>query len=151
MIPEYLNRFGEKASKWFSSPGLIVYKDVKWNPEIGTTTLTNKHVSDAMVKVDLWGLNEKWEEIRSNKTEDDTARPDESKLDSTKPKETDIPETTTTTRLGSDKSIASFGNVYNRQKDTDDTREEELIMKEAAERVIEITGTQFEFNPAQLE
>jgi hypothetical protein len=152
MIPEYLNRFGEQASKWFSSPGLIVCKDVKCNPEKGTTMLTNKHVSDAMVKEDLWGLNEKWEEIRSNKsTGDDSARPDESKLDSTEPKETAIPETTTNTRLGSDKSIALFGNVYNCQKDTDNMRAEALIAKEAAERVIEITGTQFEFNPAQLE
>jgi hypothetical protein len=152
MIPEYLNRFGEEATKWFSSPGLIVYKDVKWNPEKGTTTSKNEHVSEAMVKEDLWGLNEKWEEIRSTKnTDDDNARPDENKLDGNNTAESDIPEVTATSRLGSDKSIASFGNVYNRQKDTDDTREEAILAKEAAERVIDITGTQFEFNPEQLE
>jgi hypothetical protein len=47
-----------------------VYRDIKWNPEKGTTTSANEHVSDAMVKEDLWGLNDKWEEIKANKTTD---------------------------------------------------------------------------------
>jgi hypothetical protein len=125
---------------------------LKWNPEKGKTTSTNEHVSDAMVKEDLWGLNEKWAEINEHKTtEDDTVRPDANKLDDKETEEEGIPEYTATNRLGSDKSIASFGNVYQRQKDTDDTKEEELLAKEAAEKIIDITGTQFEFNSDQLE
>jgi hypothetical protein len=160
LIPEYLHRFGEEASKWFSSAGLIVYKDIKWNPTKGTTTSTNEHVSEAMVQEDLWGLNAKWEEIKANKTVSNTSRPDPNKLDATgnsttddtkEPNATDTQAPTYQTRLGSDKSIASFGNVYQRPKDADDTREEAILAKAAAETPIDLTGTQFEFSPEQLE
>jgi hypothetical protein len=29
MIPEFLHRYGNKATKWFTSQGLLVYQDVK--------------------------------------------------------------------------------------------------------------------------
>lgn len=160
MIPEYLHRFGHEATKWFSAPGLIVYKDVKWNPAKGTTTSTNEHVSEEMVKEDLWGLNDKWTDLQANKLNSATARPDAHKLDET---ETATPMDESTSvgaanpgkqlqnRLGSDKSIASFGDVYQRPKDADDLQEAERLAKEAAEQIIDITGTHFEFSTSQIE
>jgi hypothetical protein len=53
MIPEYLHRFGQEASKWFTGAGLLVYQDVKWNPDKGTTTSAKEHESAATVKEDL--------------------------------------------------------------------------------------------------
>jgi hypothetical protein len=45
MIPEFLHRFGDAASKWFTGLGLLMYKDVKWNPEKGTTSLAKERDS----------------------------------------------------------------------------------------------------------
>ncbi len=151
MIPEYLHRFGEGATKWFTGAGLLVYKDVKWNPTKGTTSSAKEHESEEMVKEDLWGLNDKWEELKKTKASE-TTRPDASTLDATG--EESIISTPTadeskipgTTRLGSDKSIASFGNVFQRNRDDDDAREEETIAKEEAAKIHDITGTQFEFS-----
>jgi hypothetical protein len=59
IIPALLHDHGPEASKWFSSQGLLVYKDVKWNPKKGTTTSTNAKESAAMVEEDLWDLGDK--------------------------------------------------------------------------------------------
>jgi hypothetical protein len=151
MIPEFLHRYGDEATKWFTSSGLLVYQDVKWNAEKGNTTSAKEKDSAEMVKEDPWGLNAKWSEIELTKTTDSN-RPDANNLDKdgiTTPSE--INTTPAQTRLGSDKSIASFGNVYDRTKDDDDTKEEATLAKEAAAKLAEITGTQFEFSTEQLE
>jgi hypothetical protein len=112
--------------------------------------VVHERESAEMVKEDPWELNGKWTEIKLTKTTTSN-RPDATSLDkdgSTNPTTPNIPAQT---RLRSDKSIASFGNVYRRQKDKDDSKEEAAIAKEAAEKMAEITGTQFEFSPDQLE
>jgi hypothetical protein len=114
MIPEYLHRFGDGTTKWFTGTGLLVYKDVKWNPTKGTTSSAKEHELEAMVKEDLWGLNDKWEELKKPKLTG-TTRPDGKMLNASTTS-TPTPESskvTDQTRLGCDKSIASFGNVYN--------------------------------------
>ena len=63
LIPELLHDHGPEASKWFSSQGLLVYKDVKWNPKKGTTTSTNSKESAAMVDEDLWEQGDKWKTL----------------------------------------------------------------------------------------
>jgi hypothetical protein len=79
MIPEFLHQFGEAATKWFTSSGLIVYQDVKWNPEKGNTTSAKEQESEEMVKEDVWDLNDKWKEICETKTTDN--RPETSTID----------------------------------------------------------------------
>jgi hypothetical protein len=61
MIPEFLHRYGDEATKWFTSQGLLVYQDVKWNPAKGNTT--------EMVQEDPWDLNAKWSELESTKND----------------------------------------------------------------------------------
>jgi hypothetical protein len=56
LIPEMLHDHGMECSKWFSSQGLSVYKDVRWNPKKGTTSSSNAKESAAMVEEDLWDL-----------------------------------------------------------------------------------------------
>ena len=56
MIPEFLHVHGPSAAKWFTSQGISVYKDVRWNPKKGTTSSANAKASAAMVKEDLWDL-----------------------------------------------------------------------------------------------
>jgi hypothetical protein len=46
MIPQLLHCFGDEASKWFTGLGLLVYKDVKWNPEKGTTSSAKERDSE---------------------------------------------------------------------------------------------------------
>jgi hypothetical protein len=152
MIPEFLYRFGDEATKWFTSAGLIIYKDIKWNPVKGTTTSTKEHESEEMVNEDPWGLQTQWDQIKKTPT-GDTPRPETTGLDATTGKAStskeSLPEQRT--RLAGDKSIASFGNVYQRTKDDDDVNEEAKLAQEAAKQLEEITGTQFEFSTDQLE
>jgi hypothetical protein len=162
MILELLHCFGDEASKWFTGSGLLVYKDVKWNPDKGTTSSAKERDSEEMVKEDLWDLTSKWEQINKNKA---STRPDEATLDATTtplaampatgitaeaPSTIDLTEKTE--RLASDKSIASFQNVYNRPIDEDDVKEADALAKaQAGKTVADLTGTQFEFSTEQLE
>jgi hypothetical protein len=161
MIPEFLYQFGQEASKWFTGEALLVYKEVTWNPKNGKTSSAKERNSEEMVQEDLWELSDKWDKI--NVTTTTTDRPDATALDGTKPTTTTEPPTitkptpTTTEpnqehqRLASDKSIASFGNVYQRTRDEDDDKEDAAQAQEAAAMEVDQTGTQFEFSPEQLE
>jgi hypothetical protein len=149
MIPEYLYRFGQDATKWFTGSGLLVYKEVKWNPAKGTTSSAKEQESDEMVKEDVWDLNTKWEQIA--KTLPATGRPDSNTLDTPAITPVTNESTNTDTRLGSDKSIASFGAAYQRAKDDDDERVEETRAQEELDKLDNLTGTQFEFSKEQIE
>jgi hypothetical protein len=151
MIPEFLHQYGEGASKWFTGAALLVYKEVKWNPDKGTTSSAKERNSEEMVKEDLWDLTSKWSKLKV--TEKATTRPDANALNTTitTPVVTSDQPTPEQSRLASDKSVASFGNVYARTRDEDDTREDAAIAKEAADNAVDPTGTQFEFSPEQLE
>jgi hypothetical protein len=60
LIPELLHDHGPQATKWFSTQGLSIYKNVKWNPKKGTMSSSNAKESAAMVEEDLWDLGNKW-------------------------------------------------------------------------------------------
>ncbi len=92
MIPEFLHRFGDDASKWFTAQGLLVYSDTKWNPEKGTTSSAKERDSEEMVKEDLWDLTSKWEQINVNKA---STRPKEAALDATTTPSAPMPATGT--------------------------------------------------------
>ena len=126
-----------------------------------------------MVKEDLWDLGEKWKTLSERPSKE--ARPDEAALDSTitsntstkapapKKSTTDPKVTTDTTpvetsaqellmeRMAGDKSIASFGDTFGRELDSDDERDAETAAEDAAKNQQEPSGTQFIFSPAQLE
>ena len=131
MVPEFLHRFGSDATKWFTGEALLIYQDTKWNPEKGTTSSRKERESEEMVQEDLWNLNKKWEKIKVS-----------AKLPTTCPEVSQLvgssslgsptiavtpaaanPPTAPVNRLASDKSIASFGNVYQQPLDgRDQTR-----------------------------
>ena len=81
MIPEFLHVHGPAAAKWFTTQGISVYKDVRWNSKKGTTTSSNAKASAEMVKEDLWDLGDKWKLAAKKPTE--TTRPNEEALDTT--------------------------------------------------------------------
>jgi hypothetical protein len=153
MIPEFLHQYGEGASKWFTGAALLVYKDIKWNPEKGTTSSSKERNSEEMVKEDLWDLNEQWEKIQVTETK--STRPATTDLDADGAKRTAINKETSPSieqiRLASDKSVASFGNVYQRDHDQDDEIEAEAQAQIAKDQAKDRTGTQFEFSTNQLE
>ena len=155
LIPELLYIHGEGASKWFTSQGLNVYKDVKWNPKKGTTSSSNARASADMVEEDLWDLSAKWKTLAEEVT---TARPDISNIDKTnnnkasKKNQTKTPSPETpplSERLASDKSVASFGATFGRELDSDDEKEANRAA-EAASKLPDLTGTQFVFSAQQL-
>ena len=59
LIPEFLHVHGPGAAKLFTSQGITVYKNVRWNPKKGTTTSAHAKESAALVKEDLWDLSKK--------------------------------------------------------------------------------------------
>jgi hypothetical protein len=75
MIPEFLHDHGPEAAKWFTSQGISVYKDVRWDPKKGTTSSTNAKASAAMVEEDLWDLGDKWKTLAEKEKEPEKARP----------------------------------------------------------------------------
>jgi hypothetical protein len=66
MIPEFLHRFGDEATKWFTGKGLLVYEGVKWNPKKGTNSSTKERDSEEMVQEDLWDLTNEWKKYVTN-------------------------------------------------------------------------------------
>jgi hypothetical protein len=149
MIPEFLHQYGEGASKWFTGAALLLYKDTKWNPEKGTTSSSKERNSEEMVKEDLWDLTDKWAKI--NVADTTSIRPATNTLDSPRTTAPMITNDAEHHRLASDKSVASFGNVYNRTRDADDEKEAEAQAMAAAAQATDLTGTQFEFSADQLE
>jgi hypothetical protein len=156
LIPEMLHTHGPSASKWFSSQGLTVYKDVRWNPEKGTTSSTNSKASAAMVEEDLWDLGPKWKSLAEKTTPKE--RPDATQLDkpTTTKAKTQIQANPAAAspiqeRLAGDKSVASFRNTFGRDLDSDDGREDaKVAAEEAAKPIEDLTGTQFLFSKEQL-
>jgi hypothetical protein len=151
LIPEILYTYGPEASKWFSSQGLMVYKDVLWNPEKGTTSSSNSRASAVMVEEDLWDLGTKWKVIAANAPT--TQRPDATHLDQAKGATANTPALPTPIqeRLAGDKSVASFRDTFGRDMDSDDGREnDKLAAEEAAKPHEDLTGTQFIFSKEQL-
>jgi hypothetical protein len=159
LIPEFLHRFGDEATKWFTGEGLLVYEGVKWNPKKGTTSSAKEQDSEEMVQEDLWDLTNEWEKIRENSPTETSKRPDATTLDQTTktnatnqtPKTTTNPPAPEQSRLASDKSIASFGNVYQRPHDEEDNLAAEAQAKEDAANYVAPSGTQFDFNAEQIE
>jgi hypothetical protein len=132
MIPKLLHCFEDEASKWCTGSGLLVYKDVKWNPEKGTTCSAKERDSEERVEEDLWDLMSKWEQLNVNKA---STIPNEAALDAllaatpatgTTAEAPTTGFTTKTERLASDKSIASFRHVYNRPIDEYDIKEADV-------------------------
>jgi hypothetical protein len=162
MIPELLHRFGEGVTNWFTGEALLVYKDVKWNAAKGTTLSAEECDSDKMVKEDLWDLNNQWEKIKVAPATE-PPRPDSAILNgSNRLNSPNLPTDAnnalnkdignyTVNRLASDKSIASFGNVYQRPRDADDVLEAKIQAKEAAANAVDPSRTQFKFSTDQLE
>lgn len=155
MIPEFLHTFGKDATKWFTGSGLLIYKDIKWNPTKKTTSSSKEKESEEMVQEDVWELNAKWEQLKETSTLS-TDRPDATALDpnaSSTLNEPDPPHDPPelVDRLASDKSIASFGNVYQRDLDEEDEEAAAAKAKEATDNPPKLTGTQFEFNSEQIE
>jgi hypothetical protein len=158
MIPKLLHRFRDEASKWFTGLGLLVYKDVNWDPKKGTTSSAKERDSEEMVEEDLWDLTSKWEQLNVNKA---STCPDKAALDD-RPAAMPVNGTTAkaptsgftekTEHLASDKSIASFRHACSQPINEDDIKEADDLAKAAqADKPVDLTGTQFEFSTEQLE
>ena len=152
LIPEMLHVHGDDAAKWFTSQGLQVYLNVRWNPTKGTTTSANAKESADMVKEDLWDLGAKWKTL-AEETKIETKRPDEMELDTPTSKDkpaTTKPVNTILERMAGDKSVASFGNAFGRDHDSDDERADASKAAQAAANPAPLTGAQFQFSAEQV-
>ncbi len=147
-----LHVHGPDAAKWFTSQGLQVYLNVRWNPEKGTTTSANAKESADMVKEDLWDLGSKWKTIAAETTEQ--VRPDAMELDNP---QTPTAKTSQTTdqvtildKMAGDKSVASFCSTFGWCHDSDDNREDKSKAAKAAANPAPLTRAQFEFSTKQV-
>jgi hypothetical protein len=147
-----LHVHGDDAAKWFTSQGLQVYLNVRWNPTKGTTTSANAKESADMVKEDLWDLGAQWKTL-TEETKIETKRPDEMELDTPTSKDkpaTTKPVNTILERMAGDKSVASFGNAFGRDHDSDDERADASKAAQAAANPAPLTGAQFQFSAEQV-
>jgi len=157
LIPEILHVHGPEATKWFTTQGISVYKDVSWNPKKGTTSSSNAKASAAMVEEDLWDLGEEWKTLAAVTTKTGL-RPDTSTLDDTPAGQATTQNAKTAPtpskileRLAGDKSVASFGVTFGREHDSDDEKEAATLAAEAALVTEDLSGTQFVFSSEQME
>jgi hypothetical protein len=153
LIPEILHVHGPEATKWFTSQGISVYKDVRWNPTKGTTSSTHAKASAAMVEEDLWDLGEEWKTLAAITTKPGL-RPDTATLDTQTAGQATTHEMQASKileRLAGDKSVASFGAAFGREQDSDDEKEAVATAAEAALVQEDLSGTQFVFSPDQVE
>ncbi len=148
MIPEFLHRYGDGASKWFTSVGLRLYEEVTWNPDRQiTTSIAREEYAEGLLAENIWGGRE---------VENRQAPPDPNRLNpedlETGTQEAIAPDARyPTPRLTSDRSIASLGSVYQRPLDEEDALAAEAKATAEAARVIDHTGTEFEFSAEQIE
>jgi hypothetical protein len=61
MIPECVHLYGQAAATlWFTTPGLLAYEKVKWDPNKRSTTSQNDRDTKALVEEDLFGIGTTW-------------------------------------------------------------------------------------------
>jgi hypothetical protein len=61
MIPECLHEYGtDAAAQWFTTPGLLAYQNVKWDPTKRSTTSQQDRETKALVEEDLFGIGTTW-------------------------------------------------------------------------------------------
>jgi hypothetical protein len=61
MIPECIHLYGQAAATlWFTTPRLLAYQKVKWDPSKRSTTSQNDRETKALVEEDLFGIGTTW-------------------------------------------------------------------------------------------
>jgi hypothetical protein len=61
MIPECLHEYGtDAAAQWFTTPSLLAYQNVKWDPTKRSTTLQQDRETKALVEEDFFGIGTTW-------------------------------------------------------------------------------------------
>ena len=115
MIPACLAKYGQGAEKWFTTTGLLVYKDVQFDTQTGTTTSKQAEETEKLVnEQDIFGMGEIWKESL-DPTAQDSSRPTDTPPANT-PNDT-MSKILQSRALSND--IQSLGSVYNRNKDDD--------------------------------
>ena len=119
------------------------------------TTSAKAKESAALVKEDLWDLSEKWKNLTEKAAATTDQRPDETKLDA--PNQAHYLNTPTLTeptiieRLAGDKSIASFGQTFGRDDNSDGARAAASLEAEKAANPPPVDiGAKFLFGPEQV-
>ena len=121
MIPHCLAIYGTEAEKWFSTTGLLVYKDVKWDDQTGkTSSKCSKETEDLVNENDIFGMGDIWKQ--QIHTQNNTfTRPGE-KIPITTP---NLPQRDSSTMnliiqsRANNKDVESLGSVYQCNKDDD--------------------------------
>ena len=113
MIPECLATYGSDASKWFSTTGLLVYKNVIWDKKSGKTTSSKADETTALVnEMDVFGMGYDW---KTNDTSQKTnSRPMQNTSETKLPPLKDI-----IAQRATIKDVQSLGSVFGRNKDDD--------------------------------
>jgi hypothetical protein len=147
MIPEFLHRYGDGASKWFTSVGLRLYEEVTWNPDRQiTTSIAREEYAEGLLAENIWGGRE----VENRQAPPDPNRANPEDLE-TGPQEAIAPDARyPTPRLTSDRLIASSGSAYQRPLDEEDVLAAQAKATAEAAMVIDHTGTEFEFSAEQI-
>jgi hypothetical protein len=108
-----LNTYGSASGKWFTQNALIMYENIKWDPTKRSTTTRTATDTANILHEDLWGLKDLWKATPfSSTTTQGTAVTNMTAVGI-------AIDRMNLTQAG---DIASFGSLYNRNKDDDTIR-----------------------------
>ena len=63
MIPECFHLFGPEAARWFTTTGLVAYKDTKWDPVNNVSTSIHDDIVNDLLDEDLWEMGDSWKSM----------------------------------------------------------------------------------------
>jgi hypothetical protein len=155
MIPECTHEFGKEAAKlWFTTPGLLAYQHVKWDPNKRSTTSQQDRETRAMVAEDLFGIGTSWK-IEAPIMRGIARRPTEIAANN---RANNHPASQTaaasvaaaTAAIHSrtiDSDVRSFGSIYGRTPDDESIATNRTAAKDNATDVEEPTNVVIQFDP----
>jgi hypothetical protein len=114
MIPECVHLYGQAAATlWFTTPGLLAYENVKWDPNKRSTTSQNDRDMRALVEEDLFGIGTTWK-LNTSILQGKPQRPSRQAQTPTTPLE---PVQAAIHSRTTDLDVRSFGSIYGLKPD----------------------------------
>jgi hypothetical protein len=115
MIPECIHIYGQAAATlWFTTPGLLAYQNVKWDPSKRSTTSQSDRAARALVDEDLFGIGTTWK-LNAAVLKGTPQRPSTNSAAKAPPQ----PVQAALHSRATDHDVRSFGSIYGLQPDAE--------------------------------
>ena len=139
LIPECLHLYGKEAESWFTTTGLMVYKNVTWNDKTKSSSSSKSAEAEKLLnEMDIFGMGTTWiPETQSNPSE--TKRPENTT------QEQPMIQAIIESRAKED-DVKSLGSIFHRNKDDDTTTSQNNKEEDSVQEVFPNTTITFDTN-----